>query len=503
MDNLCHPKDGASTKTGSSTSFDSATLSMLNEVHSLICQAALCEGTDRQNKVLEFKHPQQLKELLELHISDDAASKEDIMEICKKVIKYSVKTAHPYWCNQLYTGVDPYSLAASWITEALNTNQHTYEAAPVFSLVEQHMIQKMCSLVEFDDGDGMFFPGGTMGNMVGIHLARYHYDNNIKKSGMFTNQPLVIFTSQEGHYSIKTAANLLGFGLDNVVAVKTDGIGCILIQDLEEKVQLCLKENRIPCVLVATSGSTVLGAYDPLDECAVVCKKYGMWMHVDAAWGGGALVSKKHTHLCKGIKEADSVVWCLHKMLGVQLQCSAMLVKKKGFLLECNSLKADYLYQKDKFYDTSYDYGDMSIQCGRKADGFKSWLMWKAHGDLGMEARVDSAFSLARYMEERLKATEGFRLVLPDFQCTNVCFWYIPPRLRGQTESEEWWLEINQIAPRIKQCMMEEGSMMIGYQPLHCHGWKNFFRIIIANPLLTTSDIDYVISHIHDKGKDL
>ncbi|CAG0907193.1 unnamed protein product, partial [Darwinula stevensoni] len=133
-------------------------------------------------------------------------------------------------------------------------------------------------------------------------------------------------------------------------------------------------------------------------------------------------------------------------MMGAPLQCSLFLLKEQGLLHHCNSASATYLFQQDKFYDVSYDTGDKSVQCGRKVDAFKFWLMWKARGDVGLEWRIDNAFQCARYMTEKLQSREGFRLVLPEFECTNVCFWYIPPAFRGKTEDEDWWEKLEKVA---------------------------------------------------------
>ncbi|CAL1549126.1 unnamed protein product, partial [Lymnaea stagnalis] len=116
---------------------------------------------------------------------------------------------------------------------------------------------------------------------------------------------------------------------------------------------------------------------------------------IQAAWGGGAFLSRDHRYLFTGAHRADSITWNPHKMMGAPLQCSAFITKHKGLLKNCNGMGATYLFQKDKVYDTSYDTGDMSIQCGRNNDIFKLWLMWRAKGDIGFEEQVKKNFQLA------------------------------------------------------------------------------------------------------------
>jgi glutamate/tyrosine decarboxylase-like PLP-dependent enzyme len=138
------------------------------------------------------------------------------------------------------------------------------------------------------------------------------------------------------------------------------------------------------------------------------------------------------------------MTWNAHKMMGVSQQCSFFLTKHKGLLRKCNCANAQYLFQNDKNYDVAYDTGDMSIQCGRKNDILKLWMVWKSQGDLGLERRVDHLFHLSEYLAEKIKQTEGFRLI-QEPECTNVCFYYIPKSMRGQPETAEWWKKIAQV----------------------------------------------------------
>lgn len=136
---------------------------------------------------------------------------------------------------------------------------------------------------------------------------------------------------------------------------------------------------------------------------------------------------------------ANSVSWNPHKAMGAPLQCSIFLIKEKGLLHECNSANAKYLFQQDKFYDVSYDTGDKSVQCGRKVDAFKIWLMLKARGNNEIRSLVNNSMNCANYFKETISNRNGFRLVMDKFQFTNICFWYIPKKMRDMEENQEWW----------------------------------------------------------------
>ncbi|XP_042279584.1 acidic amino acid decarboxylase GADL1-like isoform X1 [Thunnus maccoyii] len=474
----------------------------INQAMAIIMEDAVKKATDVREKVCEWCPPEQLKELLDLELRDRGEAESQILQRCRDAIRYSVKTTHPRFFNQLYAGMEPYSMVASFVIEALKPSLYTYEVAPVFTLMEEAVLRKMMEMIGWEEGgDGIFNAGGSMSNMYAVNLARYHHCPDIKELGLSAAPRLVMFTSQECHYSISKAAALLGIGTKNVYVVPSDKRGKMIPSALEELIKAAKSEGALPFMVNATAGTTVLGAFDPIEEIADICEKHDLWLHVDACWGGAALMSKKHKHLLKGIHRANSVAWNPHKMLMACLQCSAFLVRDKTNLLQrCHSAQASYLFQQDKFYDVSYDTGDKSVQCSRKPDAFKFWLMWKALGASELEQRVDRALAMARYLAQEIKKREGFRLLMePEY--ANICFWYIPPSLRNLPDSPELWKKLHTVAPVVKERMMKRGSMMVGYQP---HGDKaNFFRMIIISPQASSQDMDFVLDEIHNLGKDL
>uniref|UniRef100_A0A8C8E2A4 Glutamate decarboxylase 1 n=1 Tax=Oryzias sinensis TaxID=183150 RepID=A0A8C8E2A4_9TELE len=462
---------------------------------------------DRSTKVLDFHHPHQLLEGIEgfnLELSEHPESLEQILVDCRDTLKYGVRTGHPRFFNQLSTGLDIVGLAGEWLTSTANTNMFTYEIAPVFVLMEQLTLRKMREFIGWPngEGDGIFSPGGAISNMYSVMVARYKFFPEVKTKGMAAAPRLVLFTSEHSHYSIKKASAALGFGTENLILLSTDEKGRVIPADLEAKVIMAKQKGYVPLFVNATAGTTVYGAFDPINEIADICEKYNIWLHVDGAWGGGLLMSRKHKHKLDGIHRANSVTWNPHKMMGVPLQCSAIMVRERGLLQGCNSMCAGYLFQPDKQYDVTYDTGDKAIQCGRHVDIFKFWLMWKAKGTVGFEQHIDKCLDLSAYLYSKIKNREGFEMVFSgEPQHTNVCFWYIPPSLRGMPDGTERRERLHKVAPKIKALMMESGTTMVGYQP---QGDKvNFFRMVISNPAATQSDIDFLIDEIERLGHEL
>ncbi|XP_045462633.1 cysteine sulfinic acid decarboxylase [Harmonia axyridis] len=469
----------------------------------VILKEAVFEGTKRQNKVTSFKSPEELRSLFNFELKDGASSHDKLLRVVRDTIAYSVKTGHPYFVNQLFSSLDPYGLVGQWLTDALNPSVYTFEVSPVFTLMEEEVLKEMRRIVGFQggEGDGIFCPGGSMANGYAISCARHQFFPDAKTKGLHSLPRLVLFTSEDAHYSIKKLASFEGLGSDNVYLIKTDSRGKMDVKDLENQIERSLKEGAAPFMVSATSGTTVLGAFDPLNEIADLCQKHKLWLHVDAAWGGGALMSQKHKHLLSGIERADSVTWNPHKLLTAPQQCSTLLLKHKGLLAQAHGTGAGYLFQKDKFYDTKYDTGDKHIQCGRRADVLKFWFMWKAKGTNGLVQHVEKVFENAAHFIQLIRDREGFELVHPTPECTNICFWYIPKSLRNAKSEKDYGERLHKIAPAMKEKMMKEGTMMVTYQSQK--GLPNFFRIVFQNSALNKSDMVHLVEEFERLGSDL
>ncbi|CAH1979644.1 unnamed protein product [Acanthoscelides obtectus] len=284
--------------------------------------------------------------------------------------------------------------------------------------------------------------------------------------------------------------------------VPSDENGRMIPTELERLIMERKTRGHIPFFVCCTSGTTVLGAFDPINAIADICKKYGMWLHVDAAWGGGLLLSRKYRHpRLTGIERADSVTWNPHKLMGALLQCSTIHFKEDGLLMSCNQMSADYLFMQDKLYDIRYDTGDKVIQCGRHNDIFKLWLQWRGKGDDGFEKHMDRLMELSEYMVKRIKEQPDKFYLIMEPEMVNVSFWYIPKRLRNVPHSAQREQELGKMCPVLKARMMQEGTLMVGYQPDDRR--PNFFRNIISSAAVTQEDVDFLLNEMDRLGNDL
>ena len=451
---------------------------------------------------------------LELKENSEPVDMDGIKRAVHAVMDNSVRSSHPLFLNQLYSGVDPVALAAEWLASTLNANVHTFEVAPVLTEIEKAVLAKTARMwlapgspAATPAHDGLIVPGGSLANMYSMILARDRVEPDARNKG--NSGRLVAFCSEQSHYSYRKSALVMGIGMDNMIKVKCDGDGTMIAEELEKEVLAAKARGAVPFYVGTTAGSTVLGAFDDYHGCADVCKAHDLWMHVDGAWGGAAALSPARRSVLDGFEKADSFCWNPHKMLGLPLQCSIFVTKQPGSLAKANAAQADYLFQPDK-NNAGADLGDRTIQCGRKADALKIWLSWKHRGDKGWSDMVDRSFGLAEEVERMVREREekdGSFVLAAGAQCANIGFWYVPPRLRPFKHagaSANQLTEIGFVAPKLKDRMQREGDAMIGFQPIDSMNLPNFFRLVLPNSRhLSKEMLSDMLDRMDEMGKDL
>lgn len=166
-------------------------------------------------------------------------------------------------------------------------------------------------------------------------------------------------------------------------------------------------------------------------------------------------------------------------------------------------MQAEYLFQNDKYYDASYDSGDKSVQCGRRVDSLKLYLYLVSKGDKILQQSVETVFHKVKWFTQRLVNFPRFRLVLPEFEGCTICFWYVPESIDCMQDSQQKMESLHKVCPAIKsRLVVEEGTVMINYQPLTCKRLPNFFRMVITCvPDMSEENLEFVINEIDRVGR--
>ena len=335
--------------------------------------------------------------------------------------------------------------------------------------------------------------------------------------------PLALFTSAESHYSISSAAASLGIGASAVRAVPVDHKGVMIPASLEKMIEDSLQSGRRPFYVCATAGTTVRGAYDPLVPISAICRKHGLWMHVDAAWGGPAILSAKHKWKLEGSQFADSIACNPHKMMGVPLTCSFLLGKDLKKFYTANALTAGYLFHEDPddvasapeaprqppATDDIYDLASLTPQCGRRGDSLKLYLSWIYHGSEGYESQIDAAFAAAAYLASCIAERGDMLLVSenPPPSC-QVCFYYSiragsdtvagrsePPDSSNLQVQKKW---NSKVTRSIVSGLVDKG-WMVDYAP----GDSGEFLRVVVNRGTTQDIVDGLLKAISEVGSQV
>jgi glutamate/tyrosine decarboxylase-like PLP-dependent enzyme len=364
---------------------------------------------------------------------------------------------------------------------------YTYEVAPVATEIEREMIRLMNSYTGYVKGDGIFLTGGSNANLNAMLSARNRIFPDGRFNGIDKNLKLKAFINEHAHYSFETAANVIGIGARNVVKVKADSNGRMIPFELEKAIEQSIANGETPFFVGATCATTLLGAFDPLDQIAPICQKHNIWFHADGTFGGSIILSPKHQHLFNGIEQTDSFAWNPHKLMNIPLVCSVLLVKRAGTLHHnITDINTDYIFHD---IDEVEDLGKKSIQCGRRVDAVKLWFAWKYFGKEGYVKRIDNLMDVAQYAEEIVNRTQQLELLAPR-QSLNICFRYVPKSAA----------DLNAFNLKVREGLRKSGKSIVNYGYI---GKTLAIRLVIANAEIEKTDIEQFFENLLTIAQEL
>jgi sulfinoalanine decarboxylase/sulfinoalanine decarboxylase/aspartate 1-decarboxylase len=360
-----------------------------------------------------------LFEELDLRLDEEGTSDNVFYDSLKKLVMNTPRTATKQFFNQLFGGRKSKAVLGDLLSVMLNNSMYTYKVAGPMVGIEKEIIRRTALLVGYDqNAGGTIAPGGSMSNFMAMVMARDAFEGDVRYEGVMSK--MIIYTSANCHYSIEKNAAMMGVGRKQVRYIPTNERGIMQTDALESQIEKDLASGFNPFFVNVTAGTTVLGAFDPIEETAEICKKHKLWLHIDGAYCGAVIFSNKYKELVKGAKKADSFSVNAHKMLGTPLTCSIVIAKNKEHLNDSFSNDARYLYQTD---GDDYNLGKTSIQCGRRNDALKFWTLWKSIGTKGLEKLVDHQFYLADVARDYIRQNKDYQLYSYD-NSVSVCFNY-------------------------------------------------------------------------------
>lgn len=405
---------------------------------------------------------------------------DNILEYLKEIISGSMQVGHPRFFGHMDSGPLFVSVLADWVASALNQNMLNPELSPLASRIEESLIQWLLGLVGYPHGDGALVSGGTMSNLMAVLLALHHISKgHFRQDGVWSlpGKP-VIFTSDQAHYSVSKVASSTGLGEQCIVKIPTNSQFRMETSVLEQEIKHAEFEGKLPLMVVATAGTTSTGSVDPIPEIARICHSHNLWLHVDAAHGGGVLFSQRMKSILSGIELADSITIDPHKWLMQPKSMGVILTCHPGMLKSLFGHEAPYLH--GSVSGTVPDWGNRGFQGSRRFDALRLWITKLYLGDDGLSKLVERGFENVSRWANILRENPKFEVPhLPDLNI--LCFRYRPTNV-----SEK---EIDSLNDKIQRGLMKSGEGYVSSTTLKDHRW---LRSVFLNPTITDLDMKIV-----------
>ena len=353
-------------------------------------------------------------------------------DVDRHIVPGIVHWAHPQFLGYFGCTTTAPGILAEMIAAALNVNAMTWRTSPVATELETVVLGWLRQWVGLpDEFGGVVYDTASIGSMHALAVAREEAGISIRTLGLSGRTELPIFrvyVSDQAHSSIDKAAIALGLGEHNVRKIPSDAAFRMNVGALREAIAGDLRKEFKPLAVVATVGTTSTASVDPVREIAAVCAEHQMWLHIDAAYGGGLAVLPECQWVTDGFDLADSIVINPHKMLFVPFDFSVLYVREIERLRRVFTLVPEYL--RGDAAGAEINYMDYGVQLGRRFRALKAWMVWRTFGREGLAAHIREHLRLAELFASWVKEDARFEISAPVMMGV-VCF-----RLKGSNDAE-------------------------------------------------------------------
>jgi aromatic-L-amino-acid decarboxylase len=335
---------------------------------------------------------------------------------------------HPaFFAYFAITGSAP-GVLGELVSAALNVNAMLWRTCPAATELEQVVLDWLRQMLGLPPQFGVLMDTASVATLCAVAAARESLELGIRTRGMAGRPDLPrlrLYTSEQAHSSVEKAAIVLGFGQEGVRKIPTDAEYRMRPDALEEALREDLRAGWRPACVVATVGTTSTTSVDPVDQIAQVCERYGVWLHVDAAYGGAAAILPEMRWVLHGCERADSFLVNPHKWLFTPIDCTAFYTRRPEALRGAFSLVPEYLQTPVSDAVNFMDYG---VQLGRRFRALKLWMVLRMFGVRGLQEALRKHLQLARQFAEWVDSSEEFQRVAP-VPFSTVCFRHRVPGL--------------------------------------------------------------------------
>lgn len=427
-------------------------------------------------------------------------------ELERLYLRDAVWFHHPTYLAHLNCPVVVSAVLGETVIAAVNSSLDTWDQSSGATHVERRLVRWTADRLGLPaTADGVFTSGGTQSNLQALLLARDEACERLRTEHPRARLPellgrLRVLVSEVGHFSTTTACRLLGLGDDAVITVPVDEAMRMRSDALQRALAECAGQGLVPAAVVATAGTTDLGSIDPLREVGALAASAGAWFHVDAAYGGGLITSRRRRHLLDGIDRADSVTVDFHKTFFQPVSSSALLVRDAASLRHV-AHHADYLNPEpgtllDAGLPVAPDQVGKSLQTTRRFDALKLWLTLRVMGADAVGELVDTVVDTAATAHRVLAADPRLEVVVAP-ELSTLVFRFRPG---AGPHAHLGPLELDRLVRRVRASVGGEGRAVLGGTTVR---GRAHLKLTLLNPATTVEHVREVIALVHEHAERL
>jgi aromatic-L-amino-acid decarboxylase len=433
--------------------------------HQIIDRIADYRAHVAEYPVMARTAPGEIKAALPAEPPDNPESFDAILADLDRVVMPGLSHwQHPRFFGYFPSNGELSSVLGDYLSTGLGVLGLSWQSSPALSEVEEVVTGWMRHMTGLSaEWSGVIQDTASTCTLVALLCARERSTGyGLARGGLQAEaQPLIVYTSAHSHSSVDKAALLAGFGRENVRHIANDENFALRPEALEEAIREDLASGRKPCAIVGTTGTTATTALDPIAAMARIAREYGLWLHVDAAMAGSAMVLPECRWMWEGIEGADSLVLNPHKWLGVAFDCSLYYVRDPEHLIRVMSTSPSYL--RTAADDQVKNLRDWGLPLGRRFRALKLWFLIREQGVTGLQARLRRDLANAQWLASEICATPGWRILAP-VPLQTLCVRYEPAGLDAEAldlHTLAWADRINRSGEAYLTPAILEGKWMV------------------------------------------
>jgi glutamate/tyrosine decarboxylase-like PLP-dependent enzyme len=433
-----------------------------------------------------------------------------LLDDCRAIVANSRHNGHPRFFGYVASPATPPGAFADLIASALNANVTSWRSGPAATEIERTVVRWLGSMIGYsDNAHGLLTSGGSMANLTALLIAhRAKAGADVASKGLWNCTPMTLYASDQIHMSIPKAADILGIGRAQVRLVPSDDRFRLDAAALRHTIAADIDNGLKPFCVVASAGTVNTGAVDPLAEIAEVAKEFGLWFHIDGAYGALAALDETKRPLFRGLDQADSVSLDPHKWLYVPLDSGCLLFRDEARARAAFSFdSADYIKIHEQNADEAFAFWNYGPELSRRFRALKIWLTLRYYGVQRIAGAVSEDNSLAAYLGQQVATATDFELLGPP-ELSICCFRYVPPGLQASLRAggnelagdTELNAELDELNTKIMNAVQRGGRAYLSSATIR---GKFALRACITNFRTTRADIDETLAIIREAAHSL